>query len=190
MTAKAAQCIFFVLFIFSCSSSHMSDVCSLQLKKVNGDRFDACVIKKDKASAFIFLSPDCPLSQKYSLIINDAVNSYADKKIAFYLVFSGKLYSDDEIKKFLSEYDLHAEAIKDGDKQLASALSASVTPEVFLLDPSGKKLYSGAIDNWFSDVSTKRETITEHYLADAIDSFLAGASIKIPETKPTGCIIE
>lgn len=88
------------------------------------------------------------------------------------------------------EYDLPFTAIADTDKKLTDNLQATVTPEVFLLDDQGHILYQGAIDNWFAAVGQQRQVITEHYLEDALDSFLSGGVVKTSKTNAVGCIIE
>lgn len=185
--------LFLLFFLYSCGTSSISpkdSFFSLEPVSAEGGAVDLLEIKKNKASAFFFLSPDCPLSQKYSLTIKNLFAEYSKDTIAFYLVFPGTLYSTEEINKFLSEYDLPFISITDKDKKLTSNLGASVTPEVFLMDAERTILYQGAIDNWFEEIGRQRQIITEHYLEDALKSFLSGNSIEATETKAIGCIIE
>lgn len=181
----------FVLFIcfISCSPENETFF-ELQLPTADNKTVNLSETKNNRASVFVFLNPDCPLSQKYSLSIKNIFAEYSDKKIAVYLVFPGRLYSNSEIQKFLFDYNLQMVAIEDADKKLTAGLGAEITPEAFLIDAKGKILYKGAIDNWFVDVNEKREVITEHYLARAIEAFLCGKPIKVSQTKAVGCIIE
>jgi len=186
------RCLIFLFLASSCnpSSSEKNDFFSLRVLSIDGQRIGLSEIKKTKAAAFFFLSPDCPLSQKYSLTIKDMFSEYSKANVAVYLVFPGTLYSAEEIKTFLTEYDLPFISIADSDKKLTANLQATVTPEVFLMDSERNILYKGAIDNWFEAVGRQRQVITEHFLADALQSFLSGNSIKVSETKAVGCIIE
>ena len=193
MMRKFFRVAVFILLIYSCNSSLLpkeQELFALQLNTVDDKTFNLSEIKHNSASAFIFLSPECPLSQKYSLSIKNIYTRYLDKKIAVYLVFPGKLYNKNEINFFLSEYNLQFVSIEDEDKKLTSCLGAAITPEAFLIDSAGRILYKGAIDNWFIDIGQKREVITAHYLDDAIQSFLSGRPVKISQTKAAGCIIE
>lgn len=181
----------FLFFILSCRQNASSDdFFSLRLTGTDGKAITLSELKTKRGSLFFFLSPDCPLSQKYSLPIKNYYSEYGDEGIGMYLVFPGQLYSSEEINGFLSEYELSITSVLDTDKKLTRMLGAAVTPESFLLDSAGKVVYKGAIDNWFVEAGKKREVVTEHYLTDALESFLSGKPIKVSETKPVGCIIE
>jgi thiol-disulfide isomerase/thioredoxin len=147
-------------------------------------------IKKNAASVFVFLSPDCPLSRNYTLILKNLSAKYEKDKIVFYAVFPGKLYSRQEINTFINEYNLTLFPIFDEEKKLTTQLKASVTPEVFLVDDAGKIWYQGAIDNGYEEVGKKREVTTKNYLRDALEAFISGTPIKISKTKAVGCMIE
>ena len=191
MLRSFLRTILFILSVYfiSCSPEN-GTFFELQLPTADNKTVNLSETKNNRASVFVFLNPDCPLSQKYSLSIKNIFAEYSGKNIPVYLVFPGRLYSNSEIKKFLSDYNLQMVAIEDEDKKLTACLGAEITPEAFLIDAKGNFLYKGAIDNWFMDVDQKREVITEHYLADAIQLFLAGKTIKVSQTKPVGCIIE
>jgi hypothetical protein len=77
----------------------------------------------------------------------------------------------------------------DKDHELVRKYSITVTPEVVLLDATGKVQYRGAIDNWYYELGKHRQTVTEHYLIDAIQSSISGETIAIKEAKPIGCIL-
>jgi hypothetical protein len=48
------------------------------------------IIPSDKKAAiFVFLAPDCPLSQNYTLTLNNLAKDFEPKGIGFYGVFSG-----------------------------------------------------------------------------------------------------
>lgn len=75
----------------------------------------------------------------------------------------------------------------DKDAQLADALGASHTPEVFLFDGKTERLvYKGAMDDSPSDPKAAK-TI---YLKDAMNNLVAGKTISPAETKSVGCSIK
>ena len=65
-----------------------------------------------------------------------------------------------------------------------------VTPEVFLTNPEGKTIYQGAIDNRAPELGQHRTVVTEHYLQDALNTFIRTGKVSIRTTKPVGCFIE
>ena len=139
---------------------------------------------------FIFLDTECPMCQKYALKINQIDSVCKANKIPFYGVFTAKNIKKNEIISFKSKYNLKLETLIDKKLALAKALKASTTPEIFLLGRVGEQiLYRGLVDNWFYMLGRSRKQATEHYLLDAIDSYLKNNEISIKKTSPIGCLI-
>ena len=114
---------------------------------------------------FIFIDPNCPITQKYIPKINSLTEKY---DLLVYGVQPNLGIYYDEVMKFKDDYDFKFPVINDSTQKLTYYFNASVTPEVFLLDKSGTLIYSGAIDNWFFDLGRYRKSATVHYLRDAL----------------------
>ena len=136
----------------------------------------------------VFLSPECPLCQNYTLPLNELQKKYAGK-VELSGVVPGKAYSAAEVKAFTSKCHVAFPVTIDSSKNLSSSLKATVTPEVFLLGPDKKVLYHGSIDNWIKDLGMQSARPTVFYLQDAIDQSLAHQPVRIPYNKPVGCLI-
>lgn len=162
-----------VFIFFSCNSTQVSHF----------------VLTNNKAKVLIMLSPECPLCINYTKDITDLISSYSND-IHFYGVVTSNHYTTLEVDSFLNSYNLELDIIYDPDFNLTSQLNATITPEVFLIDEHNEIIYQGSFDNWLGELGRRRTVITEHYLIDAIDSYLVGASIVIPKTKAIGCFIE
>ena len=69
------------------------------------------------------------------------------------------------------------------------AYGAKTTPHMYIIDPSGKVVYNGAIDDKRStnvaDVKTSK-----NYVAAALDELKAGKPVSQPTTAPYGCTIK
>ena len=69
------------------------------------------------------------------------------------------------------------------------AYGAKVTPHMYIIDPSGKVVYNGAIDDKRStnpdDVKTSK-----NYLVAALDELKAGKPVSTASTAPYGCTIK
>src|SRR6185369_7488488 len=142
---------------------------------------------KDKpAAVFVFLAPDCPLSQNYTLTLNNLRTQFQAAGIEFYAVFETNAGVDD----FVTTYKLTLPVIREHDFRVADFFSAMNTPEVFAVDSKGTTFYKGAIDNWAPELGQHRTVITEHYLLDALNAFTQHKDIPIKETKAVGCFIE
>ena len=137
---------------------------------------------------FIFLSPECPLSKNYTLTLNNLFQQY-DQQVQFYGCVSGKGFSYDEIRSFLSTYKILFPFFVDENKKLTNYISATVTPQVMLLDKNDEMIYKGAIDDWVQDLGKQKLNVSKHYLQDAIEAFLHHKPVAIKETKAYGCFI-
>jgi len=163
--------------------------------QVIGENFYSKPIKainlEEEYLVFIFMSPECPLSENYTKTIKDLSNQYGEKDIGFYFVFPGKFYPRPQIEVFIKKYQLPTPMIiYDPENFFQKYFSATITPEAFLTDVTGTILYQGAIDNWAITLGKQRQVITEHYIADAIDSVFKNEKVKTKKTRAVGCIIE
>lgn len=136
----------------------------------------------------IFLSPECPLCQNYSLPLNALFKKYAGK-VQFTAVVPGKAYSAADVNAFTQKYHIGFPVSIDSARAMSTSLKATVTPEVFLLGPDKKVLYHGSIDNWIKDLGMQSARPTLFYLQDAIEQSLAHQPIRVPYNKPVGCLI-
>lgn len=145
---------------------------------------------QQKATVFYYLAPECPLCINYSKNIREIAQTYEAKGVQFYGVFPGKLYSLEEIEQYLREYQIEIPILLDPNYQLAKAMKAKITPEVFVYDAQAKLKYQGKIDNWIVKLGKKRAVVTEFYLTDALNALLAGNTVPVSHTDAIGCLIE
>ena len=139
-------------------------------------------------TVFVFLSPECPLCQNYSGVLNNLYKQY-NSHIQMYGIIPGKAYSNEEIKKFKQQYDIQFPLLIDYDKKLTSYLHAVVTPQVILLNNKYQLLYKGAIDNWVVSLGKQRVKTTQNFLHDALQQSLSNETVLIKRTKAVGCRI-
>jgi len=79
--------------------------------------------------------------------------------------------------------------LHDAAQLVARSYHAATTPEAIAIDTSGFVgviFYHGAIDDRLGSDAT---TTTQHYLSNALTSFLAGGNVSPRETRPAGCAI-
>ena len=149
----------------------------------------ASLIENHRAAVFVFLAPDCPLSQDVTGTLDELHRQFEAAGIEFYAVFAGK----PAVKGaaiFLKTYHVGFPDLPDADLRLTDFLGAGITPEAFVVDGNGQTVYSGAIDNRAADLGQRRLVVTENYLADALDSLLKGSPVRVKRTKAVGCFIE
>ncbi len=77
----------------------------------------------------------------------------------------------------------------DEDGRIGKAYGAKATPHMFVVDPKGRVIYAGAIDDkatWkHEDVKTARNLV-----AAALDEALAGRAVSTASTAPYGCSVK
>jgi len=195
VTMKNIACIFIIsLLVFSgCSNIKPIDKSSafaLTLSSVDHQPFSLGELTNQKASVIIFLQPECPFCNSYGKILRQLDSSFSEKDVKMIGVVAGKNYSDDEIKEYQEKHKLKFPILLDPDFALKNQLHATKTPEAFLLDSDGKLLYRGMIDNWGYEIGKVRAQVTEHYLTDAAEAFLAQKPISLDSTAAIGCYIE
>ncbi|MFA6262235.1 MAG: redoxin family protein [Bacteroidia bacterium] len=137
----------------------------------------------------VFLSPECPLCQNYTLTLNKLQDQFSPQ-VTFIGIVPGIYFTNHSIRNFKQAYGVQFEIYRDPDKELTKRLGATVTPEVVVLNKEGRVLYQGRIDNWAYEVSRKRKLITQHDLQDALYALLNNKKVAIKKTKAIGCFIE
>ncbi|MDQ0637878.1 thiol-disulfide isomerase/thioredoxin [Pedobacter sp. W3I1] len=137
-------------------------------------------------TAFVFLSPECPLCKNYTPLLNALAKQHPEVNIIG--IVPGKSYTIDEINLFAKSYDALFDIYLDKNKLLTNVLKAKITPEVILIDQKGNIRYRGLIDNWQAKLGVKRKVVTEHYLDDAIKDINI-SNYKFTQTIPVGCLI-
>ena len=179
-----------LLICIELSSAQRLTLSSLKLETLDQKFFSLDEIKKNTASVFIFLLPDCPACQSYSLTLNQLSKKFESSHIAFYGVFPGDYNTVREMKEYQTRYHINFLLMTDPGKKLAKSLAAKVVPEAFVVNAEGKILYRGRIDDWMYAVGKKKPTVTRHELQDALNAISLHQPIKVAETKAIGCIIE
>jgi len=139
----------------------------------------------------IFMAVDCPITQKYMGTIKELAQKYQSQQISVVGYFPAGL-SKKGAKQFRQEYQVPdiIQFIDDKKHIMTNKYSATITPEVILIDKNQQVIYQGSIDNWFFELGRYRLEITEHYLIDAIEASLKGNQPSVKKTEAIGCFIQ
>ena len=162
---------------------------SIHLMSDEGNNVDLENYKSSKAIVFIFLSPECPISQKYAITMENIHNKYAARDIKFFGVFSDDYADSSVASTFKKEYNIGFPMLLDKDYLIADLTDATITPEVCIIDSNGVLQYRGMIDNWFVALGKKRRVITKNYLDEALECISNNKEVEIPYNKAVGCFL-
>lgn len=147
---------------------------------------------KGKYVVLEWINPECPYSKKHYATGNmPNTQKHAATKGAAWLSIStsGDAASLASVASFVKEKQAVPNAVLHDDGKIGRAYGAKTTPHMYLIDPSGKLVYAGAID---SKPSSKPADIPSsvNYLVQAIDEVTAGMPISRPVTTPYGCSVK
>jgi hypothetical protein len=150
------------------------------------DSGSAAVVKPSaaKATAVIFVSTQCPVSNAYNERMKALNSEYSGKGVQFAFVNSNHNEAATEVADHASK-NLSAKVYKDMDNVLADKLNAQYTPEVFVFDNGGTLVYHGRIDD-----SREEGGVKSKDLRAALDAALAGKPVPAADTKAFGCTIK
>jgi peroxiredoxin len=132
----------------------------------------------------------CPIARIALPNYREVRDEYSSKNIDF-LMFNSNIQDNiPRIAKEADEFGIDFPIMKDEGQALAKALGVERTAEVFIVNPRTREvLFRGPINDQLG-YETQRNSASEHYLKDALDTVLAGGTVNmddIPDSK--GCLI-
>ena len=77
----------------------------------------------------------------------------------------------------------------DVDGKVGQAYGARTTPQMWVIDPSGKVVYAGGIDDK-ATFRTADVKDAKNYVAAALDESMAGKAVSTPAAAPYGCSVK
>ena len=82
-----------------------------------------------------------------------------------------------------------ARYLMDEPGTMGMAYGAKTTPHMYIIDPAGKLVYNGAIDD---KRSTRIEDVktSKNYVVAALDELKAGKPVSVASTAPYGCTVK
>jgi hypothetical protein len=140
-------------------------------------------------SVLIFISTDCPVSNRYALEITRLHAEFADRGIRFWLVYPNPLDTENAIRQHVESYHLPHIAERDPGHKLVALTGATITPEAVVFDAAGRVAYRGRIDDRFVELTRERPAATAHDLRNALIAVLAGKPPVPARTQAVGCYI-
>ncbi len=155
------------------------------LQDYNGNEHSLSDFKDSRAIVLMFIATQCPVSNAYNSRMVALYNDYHPENVAFVGINSNRQESVREIAEHARDHALPFPILKDRDNIIADKLDASVTPEIYVLNPDFKLLYHGRIDD-----SRREREVKSKDLRQALDRILAGKPVDNPETKAFGCTIK
>jgi len=139
----------------------------------------------------------CPYTQKHyeSGNMQALQKEWTDKGVVWLTVLSsapgeqGYMTALQENTYVGKERAAPTAAILDPTGTIGHAYEAKTTPHMFVIDPSGKLIYAGAIDDHATtdpgDIKSSK-----NYVSDALNESMAGKTVATSYTRPYGCSVK
>jgi hypothetical protein len=140
-------------------------------------------------TVLIFISIDCPVSNRYAPEIKRLYDQFSPQGVRFRLIYPNPLDSAAGIQSHISAYAYPPIAERDPDHALAKLAGATITPEAAVFDKNNRLVYLGRIDDRFVELGRERPAATRHDLRDAITAVISGKKIATSRTQAVGCYI-
>jgi peroxiredoxin len=167
------------------AGEELKKVSNFTLEDYNGVKHSLADFKSSKAIVLMFMATQCPVSNAYNDRMETLQKDYASKGVTFIGINANKQESVEEVKKHAKDHGFTFTILKDWNNVIADKLGASVTPEIYLLNPNFEILYHGRIDD-----SQRENRVTSKDLRAALDLALSGKPVVVRETKAFGCTIK
>ena len=166
------------------------------LKDVKGANH-ALAALKGKYVVLEWVNYECPFVKKHygSGNMQKLQKAYTGKGVVWFSVNSsatGKqgFFPTEKIDGLLRERDASPSAyLLDTDGTVGRLYGAKTTPHMFVIDPSGKVIYAGGIDDKASTDQADIATAKNHVQA-ALDEALAGKPVSVATSQPYGCAVK
>jgi AhpC/TSA family len=142
-----------------------------------------------KAAVFVFVSTECPVSNRYAPEVLRLYDQLAAKGIRFTLVYPNPSESAADIRAHLKAYGYPMDALRDPAHAFVKSIGITITPEAAVFTPDGTLAYRGRLDDRYVSLGLERPAPTRRDLADALTDLLAGRSVRTPRTQAVGCYV-
>jgi hypothetical protein len=139
----------------------------------------------------------CPYDQKHYLSgsMESLQKDWTTKGVVWLSVISsapgqqGYVTPSEENTYLKTMHAAPTAALLDPTSTIARLYEAKTTPHIFVIDPTGKLIYQGAIDD---KPTTDQQDLkgARNYLNDALNASMSGKSVAVQSTRPYGCSVK
>jgi hypothetical protein len=142
-----------------------------------------------KATVWLFIAHDCPISNGYAPEIRRIVEAYAPCGVCVNLVYAESGLDLAALRQHARDHDFHAALFYEDGSRLPRVFGVTTTPEAAVVDAKGRMVYRGRIDDRFVSLGHERSEVSVHDLRDALDAILLGRPVATPRTHAIGCAL-
>ena len=144
---------------------------------------------KGGATAVVFYSTECPISNEYSPTLKAIADWRPSDNFRMVGICVDPDLSTLDVTKHAREFGLKFPIAQDRDGSIVARFGVKVTPEAVVLDDSGKVRYRGRIDDTYASRGKRKANPSTTDLKDAIAAVMAGKNLAVDHAEAVGCPI-
>ncbi len=153
------------------------------LKNFDGKEYKLADFK-DKVVVLEWYNIGCPVCKAYTERMKEWSEAYAKKGVVWIAIDSTNYGDNAKNAEYAKAHKLAYPILDDFNGKVGVAYAAKTTPHMYVIN-KGVLVYNGAIDDTKGRGESKK-----NYVADALDSILAGKPVAVATTKPFGCSVK
>lgn len=167
-----------------------------EVADANGKTFKTADLK-GKWVVLEWFNKDCPYVKKHygSGNMQKLQAEFTQKGVQWLTVISsakgkqGYLTPAETLKESASQKSAATATLIDDSGRMGKAYGAKTTPHMFVINPEGKVVYAGAIDD---NDSSDPEVIpsSKNYVKAALEAGMAGKPVEVASTRAYGCSVK
>jgi peroxiredoxin len=151
----------------------------------NGKVIRVAARESSKGVVLVFLSARCPCSASHQERLKELSNEFESQGFRFVGVHSNSDEPVEMARKHFEESHLPFPILQDDGSKIANEYGALKTPHAFVLNPEGRVVFQGGVDD-----SHIAQTAKKHYLREALLAIAAGKEPPQKEVRALGCVIK
>lgn len=155
---------------------------------IDGSPFDPLADREHELVVLVFVTPDCPVSNRYAPELSRIAASTPAERVAWWLVYPDPDVRSEAIEAHRHEYALAIPALRDPQHVLVARAQAKVTPEAAVF-ANGTLVYHGRIDDRVPELGRAKPQPNVRDLQDALTAVLAGEAPDHDTATAVGCPI-
>ena len=152
---------------------------------------------KGKYVVLEWFNPECPFVKKHygSGNMQKLQQEYTSKGVVWLTIDSSAeglegYLAPEQAEKIRSSWNTHQTALLiDNDGKIGQLYGAKNTPDMIVINPEGKIVYEGAIDNKATPSPADIPNST-NYVKVALDETMSGKPVSTPTSRPYGCSVK
>jgi peroxiredoxin len=140
---------------------------------------------------------DCPYTRKHyeSGNMQSFQKEWTGNGVVWLTILSsapgqeGYVTAGEENAQLAKVHAVPTAAILDPSGKIGREYDAKTTPDMYVIDPSGKLIYAGAIDDHPTPDADDIKT-SKNYVSEALTQAMAGEAVATSSTRPYGCAVK